>query len=228
MESFEQWVFFYIFVIQGFFWTITCSHMDPRTDQQLWQQFQAGEEEAFPILFLRYHPLLFRYGLSLSQDSELAEECIQNLLCYLYEKRTQLTNVNHIKGYLFASFRRRVLRALKDEGRYQPLENMVEATIGTQATEEENIIEREESGLRRHKLSELLDSLPSRQREVIFLKYFDGLDTEEITQVMGISHQGVLNVLYKAHKNMRKLVRHSGAAGSVLPFCCVVLSRVFW
>jgi RNA polymerase sigma factor (sigma-70 family) len=202
--------------------------MDPRTDQQLWQQFQEGEEEVFPILFLRYYPLLFRYGLSLSQDSELAEECIQDLFCYLYEKHTQLTSVNHIKGYLFASFRRRVLRAIKDEGRYQPVENMVEATIRIQPTEEEKIVDREESGLRRHKLSELLDSLPSRQREVIFLKYFDGLDTEEITQVMGISHQGVLNVLHKAHKNMRKLTRHSGAAGPTWIFCCAALSRFFW
>jgi RNA polymerase sigma factor (sigma-70 family) len=201
--------------------------MDPRTDQHLWQQFQEGEKAAFPILFLRYHPLLFRYGLSLSQDSELVEECIQDLFCYLYEKRAQLTSVHHIKGYLFASFRRRVLRALTYEGKYLAMDTVVDAAIETQLTKEEHIIDREESGLRRRKLSEMLDSLPSRQREVIFLKYFDGLDTEEITQVMGISHQGVLNVLHKAHKNMRKLARYPNALGFVWLICCGVLARFF-
>ncbi len=202
--------------------------MDLRTDQQLWQQFQEGEEAAFPILFLRYHPLLFRYGLSLYPDRERVDECIQDLFCYLYEKRTQLTSIHHIKGYLFASFRRRVLRTLKYEDKYVPVETAKDAPIGTESAEEENIIDREESDLRHHRISELMDSLPSRQREVIFLKYFDGLDTEEITQVMGISHQGVLNVLHKAHKNMRKLARHSGAAGFAWLACCCVLLRFFW
>jgi RNA polymerase sigma factor (sigma-70 family) len=48
-----------------------------------------------------------------------------------------------------------------------------------------------------------LNNLSRRQREVIYLRYYDDLTYEEISQVMGLNYQSVMNHLHKALKALR-------------------------
>ena len=56
-------------------------------------------------------------------------------------------------------------------------------------------------------LASLLNELTPRQKEIIYLRYYNGLDNEEISEVLNISYQVVHNTLYKAFKRLRELVR---------------------
>ena len=188
--------------------------MEMHEDQQLWQRFQCGELEAFSKLFLQYHPMLLNYGLQLCQDEELAEECIQDLFSYIYEKRDRLGEVSYIRSYLFASFRRRIMRMRQRSSKTFPISSFADHFMGFQLPREHSLIHQEINEARQSQLSEMLNTLPLRQREAIFLKYYNGLDAAEMAQVMGISHQGVLNILYKALKNMRKLANYTNAFGT--------------
>jgi len=174
-------------------------------DQMLWDRFIEGEEEAFSALFMRYHPLLINYGLRISQNEGLAEECVQDLFCYLYERRGKLKTITSIKGYLLVSFRRRIIRACNEP--VSPFSPSLDANRSgaLEPTIEDQIISGEHQSFLKSRLKNLLTALPIRQREVIYLKYYSGLDTAEIKTVMGISHQGVLNVLYKALKSLKHL-----------------------
>jgi DNA-directed RNA polymerase specialized sigma24 family protein len=48
-----------------------------------------------------------------------------------------------------------------------------------------------------------LSILPERQRNIIYLKYYDGLNTHEVGRCLGISHQAVSQSLILAVKNLR-------------------------
>jgi len=49
-----------------------------------------------------------------------------------------------------------------------------------------------------------LNKLPPRQKEIIYLKIYKGLNYEEISEVMSINYQVVRNLLCQALKTFKK------------------------
>jgi RNA polymerase sigma factor (sigma-70 family) len=50
-----------------------------------------------------------------------------------------------------------------------------------------------------------LNQLPWRQREAVYLRYYNGLNTREIAEIMGVAQQTILNTLYQALKKLRTI-----------------------
>jgi RNA polymerase sigma factor (sigma-70 family) len=57
----------------------------------------------------------------------------------------------------------------------------------------------------RHKLRRAIELLPKRQREDLYLRYFENLTYEEIAQVMGLQRQAVANYLQKLCEHWHQL-----------------------
>lgn len=58
--------------------------------------------------------------------------------------------------------------------------------------------------VQRDMLSELLDCLTERQREVVMAYFYDGLTQQQIADKLGVSHQAVDNILKQALKKIKK------------------------
>ena len=52
-------------------------------------------------------------------------------------------------------------------------------------------------------LSELINQLSPRQKEVIYLKYYSNMSSSDIAEVMDMNYQSVLNILQKALSKLR-------------------------
>jgi RNA polymerase sigma-70 factor (ECF subfamily) len=72
---------------------------------------------------------------------------------------------------------------------------------------EDMIIQFETENQKKQKLMEALLSLTSRQKEAIYLKFFDGLSNEEISKVMKVNKQSVYNHISKAIHTMQNYVK---------------------
>lgn len=53
-------------------------------------------------------------------------------------------------------------------------------------------------------LTQALNALSWRQKEAVYLRYYNGLRTKEIAEIMGVANQTILNTLYQALKKIRK------------------------
>ncbi|MEL6943553.1 MAG: sigma-70 family RNA polymerase sigma factor [Bacteroidota bacterium] len=159
------------------------------------------EEQLFNEVFLQYYPILFHFGKRIVADDYLVEECIHELFLYIYEKEINLATVNNLRAYLFMAFRRRILLK-KTTPQFADL-----STIPTDIYFLNNdfVNEDEQQFQKSKQLSKMLNDLPWRQREAVFLKYFNNLSTKEIAEVMGIQPQVVANTIYKALKKMRDI-----------------------
>ena len=73
---------------------------------------------------------------------------------------------------------------------------------------EELKIKQEFTAIRLALLTKLLNALSLREKEVVYLKYYSGLKTTEIAEVMEISYQSVLNTLQKAFVKLRKNIEN--------------------
>ena len=180
--------------------------MDITSDKSLWYFFKSGDLNAFKALFKIHYPPLHAYGVKLSGDPNLTEDCLQNFFIYLYENKDNLGDVKNIKSYLFISFKRRLIKQLQKQNLrtgfsgHSPLEQ--EITFSPQ----ELAVKQEVQFLCTKTLHDLLNDLPKREREVIYFKYYCDMSTIEIAEVMEIKSQSVLNILQKA---MIKLRKHS-------------------
>jgi RNA polymerase sigma-70 factor (ECF subfamily) len=52
-------------------------------------------------------------------------------------------------------------------------------------------------------LKEAIANLTPRQREVIYLKYFEGLSTRELAEILQIRAQSIYNLVHDALENLR-------------------------
>lgn len=174
--------------------------MNTNPEKNLWQFFVGGDLNAFSALFKNYYQQLHNYGLRISNDPAMTEDCIQDFFVYLYDHRQSLGNIKCVKSYLFVSFRRALFKTLKKSRGFET----IEANTSSFTFSEEDIrAEKELTKQRASILKAVLNELSPREREVIYLKYYSDLKTSEITEVMQISYQSVLNTLQKAFSKLR-------------------------
>ena len=196
----------------------------PAQNTNTWQQFKQGKQTAFATIYHTYYNDLFLYGAKVVGDREVTQEILQDFFVYLWSKREALGDVRSVRHYLITSFRRHIFHALRkqrtytdrviDYSTYQP---DISFSIEHKMVDEES--EREQKSM----VLGLLNQLTPRQREVIYLKYFNGLSTGEIAETMALNYFTVANHLVAAGKALRKYrqewVNLVGILGILVAMC---------
>lgn len=177
--------------------------MNKTLETSIWQLFVEGDLNAFSTLFKTHYDALHNYGLKISGNSALTEDCLQSFFVYLHDNRKNLGAVTQIRSYLFVSFRRSLFKMLKKERKFTTYDTVFENSKEFEFSAEELMVEQEFSKIKIKTLAQLLNELSTRQREVIYLKYYSALSTKEISEVMNISYQSVQNTLQKAFTKLR-------------------------
>ena len=54
------------------------------------------------------------------------------------------------------------------------------------------------------RIAEAMTSLSPRQREIIYLKFYNNLDYDELAEILDINYQSVVNHIHKAMLKLRK------------------------
>ena len=80
-------------------------------DPQLLEELGNGNEQAFRQLFVTYYSPLCEFASQYVSDGA-AEEVVQELMMYLWERREFLAIVGSVKSYLFMAIRNRCLNAI--------------------------------------------------------------------------------------------------------------------
>lgn len=169
----------------------------------LWESFVIrGDRTSFEALFNCCYKGLYQYGFKLIQDHQLIDDCIQDLFFELWTGRDHLPEVESVKGYLFRALRYKLLREARKEAR---LEVFNEGNHDQwEISHEAFLIDREKDYALRKQLEHFVQQLSPRQQEAITLRFNNQMTYEEISSVMSISYQGVVNLIYKSLKYLRE------------------------
>lgn len=173
-------------------------------DDTLWLGLKQGDKEMFLALYKKYYHTLLFIGLKEMKDAQLVKDTIQQLFLYLWEKRETIQDANNVKSYLVTSFLRKLTadwKKSKQAGVLQVVWNSY-PDEDPQPNPEEKLIRKDEQSHLFKLLMDRINELPNRQKELIVLKFYDGLTYEEIVQRTGLSHRTVYN---KIHEGLKKL-----------------------
>ena len=168
-------------------------------------RFIQRDKEAFKKIYFKHYNGLLRYGMVIHRDSEVVSDLIQDLFVWVWQNPDKLGNINNLQVYLFISLKRNIKQYLSR--RVDVKESIEKSSIPSfELTIEDRIIEKESLSYNREWLVKQLENLPSKQKEVIFLRYYEGLSYHEIAEILSKSQQVVRNYVSRALSQLRNAV----------------------
>lgn len=174
------------------------------SDIQLWREVRSGNTESFDKLFVLYADILYNYGLKFKGDEAWVEDCIQDLFLNLWNNRKKIQIKDSPKFYFIRSFRRLLLKKTKEQKTFRdPLSSDTYSFL-VELSRESIQIKEEEKIASDQKLQLALETLSPRQKEAIFLRYYENFDNEEIAQIMDIHIDSLYKLISAAVKKLRK------------------------
>lgn len=174
------------------------------SDQQLWCLFREGRAEAVSVLFRRHYRELYSYGMKISRDQSLTKDCIQEMFGGLWDKRESLSPVMHVRAYLLKILRRRIIQQLQQAARHSVWDGESLPEFEVVLSPETLLVQQQVSHETQARLNAALQKLTPRQREVIYLRFFEALSCEAISEIIPLRYQSVVNLIHESVKKLRE------------------------
>jgi len=149
---------------------------------------------------------LTRYAASILGDSESAKDVVQESFIRLWREPRQDV-ADHVRPWLFRVCRNCALDARRKGGRMRPLNEVDTATRPAEGISPEESAEQSDSHAQ---VMGLMQRLPENQREVVRLKFQNGLSYKEIASVTELSVTNVGFLLHTALNTLRAQVAVTG------------------
>lgn len=174
-------------------------------DNELWYSYKEGDVKALEGLYEQYYSPLTNYGFKFTPDNVCIEESMQDLFLMLWQNRERIAHPAVVKQYLYLTFRRILLGKLE----YGPSRQAEELggehiPFRLKVRDAHPLIREERMADINAKVGTLQHTLTNREREAVFLKYYEGLSYEEITAIMHMNINSTYQLLYRALERLRE------------------------
>ncbi|MFH6936987.1 RNA polymerase sigma factor [Flavobacterium sp. FlaQc-30] len=174
-------------------------------DNTLWNDLKIGDEKSFSLLFERHYSDLVSYGNSLSPYTEKVQDCVQDVFTDIWLYRNSLQGSVVVKAYLLSSVRKRIARLYERDHIFRKtastdaVEFLLEFAVDNELLDDDYVTKEKVVHL-----NKLLNELPPRQKEALYLRYHQGLSVEQIAEMLDINYQSANNLLHRALLTLRK------------------------
>lgn len=169
-----------------------------------WSRFKNGDVNALESVYRDHVRSLINYGLKITHDLDLIKDSIQDLFIELWKNRQNLADTDQPKFYLFRALRNKLAKTISRQSFVSEAEmQLASDNLLTEYIELE-IVDKEQQMQTSVTLKQLLEKLPKRQHEVIYLRFYHNFSYEIIASMMNMNYQSVLNLMQRALKSIRK------------------------
>jgi RNA polymerase sigma factor (sigma-70 family) len=173
-------------------------------DSKLWSNLKKGDENAFSVLFKRHYSQLVRYGNSFSPFPEKVQDCVQDVFTDIWIYRHKLNDDVVVKAYLLASVRKRISRLQERDRIFGKSTSTDSIKFLFDFSIEHHFIADEITANKVKRLNQIMNNLPSRQKEALYLRYNQELTIDQIAHTLEINYQSANNLLHRALLYLRK------------------------
>ena len=170
----------------------------------VWRHFRNGDPAALARIFNEHYESLYFYGKKLGGDEDLVKDCVQNLFLKMWTSRQKLSAIKSVRPYLLKSLRRHIGDCMLSRSREKTLQQQFTGEFEVTFSHEDFLIALQTSQEQSQALVSSLNLLPARQREAIFLRFYETLDYEKIAEVMNLNVQSVRNLIYQSLKSIKE------------------------
>ena len=153
--------------------------------------------EEFKRNILKMQPRLQRMAEYIVGDPDSAADAVQEAVIALWEQRSTIKG-QEMEKLSLTVVKRRSIDLLRKQ---KPTVDIDAESLMLAEPPQDDLEERYRMA------RELVDRLPARQRDVILMKYEEGLSMEEIEKATGMSSTHVYATLSRAYKSLRETIK---------------------
>ncbi len=185
------------------------------TDEELAMAYVNGDNNAFDLLLSRNQQKLYSYILFVVRDSEVAEDVFQDTFVKVIMK---LRSGRYTDCGKFSAWIMRIAHnVIMDYYRDRRVESVM-TTVGNEDLSQLDTHQVIVSNVENRYVNEqvyadvhrMMNLLPASQREVVFMRFFQGMSFKEISQATNVSINTALGRMRYAVLNLRRMAKVNG------------------
>jgi len=173
------------------------------TETNLVQAASNGDADSFSRLCERYYPAMVAIAYSQLADRGLAEDAAQEAFFVAFRDISKLKKANHFGRWL-AKISRNIASDMAKARRRDKLIPIEDCD--SVSNDEDKQVNNNVEVVRR-----IISDLPVKIREVIYLRYYDKMSYQQISDMLGISQEAVNGRLRRAKKLIAKKLLRKGS-----------------
>lgn len=189
--------------------------LEKLTDEELAMRYVDGNNRAFDVLLNRTQQKIFSYILFIVHDQDKADDIFQETFLKVIYRLQQ--GMYATTGKFSAWVMRIAHNVIMDSFRDTAVDPVVEcpdnknlANMGSVDLLESNIENHFVNTQVMADVRRLLDNLPTPQREVVYMRYYQDMSFKEIAETTSVSINTALGRMRYAILNMRRMARENG------------------
>ena len=182
---------------------LTANTLSTLTDAELMQRIGRGEHKAFDTLYYRYARRLGGFFLRmLAYDAAKAEDMVQELFVRVWTHRKEYRSTQPFVTWIYTM----AYNLCKNEYRHEAVrQTYVEQFLQREEPTEESSEAMERDELRQ-RLRQVVQSLPTAQRDAFLLHYDEELTIPEVAHIVGCPEGTVKSRLYTALESVKRIM----------------------
>jgi len=169
-----------------------------KSETRLVKAAMGGDIESFGKLCQRYYPAMVAIGYSVLVDHQLAEDAAQESFARALISLRKLKNQTRFAPWLAAICRNVAKDMVTIKAKQISTDNFSQVAKDYDYNESTRLIR------------QAIEQLPVSVKELIVLRYYNGLSYEEISSVLGISRPTINGRLTRAKRKMADYLRRNG------------------
>jgi len=171
-------------------------------DADLWMKVKNGDEKALGHFYSKYYDRLFNYGSRFIADSNVAKDAIQEIFIDFWNRRSSLSEIRNSQQFLYKCLRNKITSKLSTfSNKIQTDPNFERFEI--ELYHKSHYLNEQIDKDIKQRLFDIIKSLPAKEKEAIFLIYFDGLSYTEVASIMSLKIKTVYNLVHLAIARMK-------------------------
>jgi RNA polymerase sigma factor (sigma-70 family) len=176
--------------------------MENLSDQNLLLRIKRNDHDAFTILFGRYWKSMFRSARSRLNDSEIAQDLVQEIFIRIWQRRSTLQITGPLENYLMGSVRLSVINHFKSS---KASDNQLESALQRINILEDSIESLTDYLELEKTLEQAVELMPEMLKRVYEMRS-ENLSVKAIAGELGIADQTVRNYISEVSRRLRIVI----------------------
>ncbi len=164
------------------------------------ENLKHGDVKAFDVLYCKYSARLYNFSSKYLKSDEEAEEVVQEVFFYIWDKRGGLKSDHSFNAYIFTIAHNIIKKYFNKKIRDNAFKNDLIYSLLQPENRLDQIIDYK---FLLRKVEQYINSFPKRRKEIFIKRKFDGLSVKQIADELGISPNTVENQLASAQKQIK-------------------------
>ena len=181
-------------------------HIDPTT----FAQYQAGDPVAMREVVACYHVRVIAFVRLFARSQETAEDIAQEVFLAAWRQRTEVRGPAQLRPWLFTLAKRKAMKEMGRKRHSSEFTLEIDELAALAPTVEGQQLHGLQNAELRAVLEEAIRQLDERDRELVTLRYFAGLQLKELADVLEMPMGTVGVKLSRSLVKMRRTIEERG------------------